>query len=477
MDKNFKLTDRRRSLIFINIVISCIATSMLSTALTTALPAIIADFDITANTGQWLTSGYSLAMGIVMPLTAFLITRFSTRKLYISGLVIFTTGLFINLFAPNFYIMMAARILQACGNGIVTALAQVVILSIYPVEKRGTVMGWYGLSIGAAPVIAPTLAGMAVDTFGWHSIFIAAIAIIGCSLAVAFFVFADVLETVEKHFDFISFVMSVFAFGGITLGLGNIGAAPFMSLQTGGTLIVGAAAAVMFTVRQFRSAQPFLDLRVVYSRQFRMSLISSMILYLIMMGSSMLMPLYVQSVMGCSATVSGLVTLPGSLVMAFVSPFAGKLYDRLGMRMLFIIGSVCMLTGNLAMGLISSETSVWVASAFNCIRCAAIGCLLMPFVTWGVGGVSKDLTAHASALLTSLRTVAGAVGIAVFVSIMSYVTDISSASYGSDAAMHGLNVAYLIMSAITVVMLLIGIFAVKKPASASDLSAEKAAQY
>ena len=163
MSNACRLTDRKRTLIFLNIMISCIASSMLATALTTALPPIIQDLHVSVSTGQWLTSGYSLAMGITMPLTAFLITRFPTRRLYLAGLGIFMIGLLTCAVAPNFSVMITARILQACGSGILTSMSQVVLLIIYPLEKRGTIMGWYGLSIGAAPVIAPTLAGVIVD--------------------------------------------------------------------------------------------------------------------------------------------------------------------------------------------------------------------------------------------------------------------------------------------------------------------------
>lgn len=146
-----KMTDKKRTLIFINILISCIASSMLATALTTALPPIMEDLQISVTTGQWLTSGYSLAMGIMMPLTAFLITRFPTKNLYLAGMGLFIVGLAVCVIAPGFYVMMCGRILQACGNGILTSMAQVILLTIYPIEKKGTVMGWYGLSVGAAP--------------------------------------------------------------------------------------------------------------------------------------------------------------------------------------------------------------------------------------------------------------------------------------------------------------------------------------
>ncbi|MDY6047067.1 MAG: MFS transporter, partial [Anaerobutyricum sp.] len=155
-----KLNDRQRLLIFINLMITGIATSMLATAMTTALPPVVEYFGISTTTGQWMTGGYSLAMGIVMPLTAFLVKRVSTKKLYISAIVSFIIGEFACIFAPGFGIMMVGRILQALGNGILTSMGQVIILSMYPAEKKGTMMGWYGLAATAAPIIAPTIAGV-----------------------------------------------------------------------------------------------------------------------------------------------------------------------------------------------------------------------------------------------------------------------------------------------------------------------------
>lgn len=434
---------------------------MLATALTTALPPIITDFNITAVTGQWLTSGYSLAMGTMMPLTAFLITRFPTRKLYLTAIICFILGLVVCMLAPSFPVMMAGRVIQACGNGILTSMAQVILLSIYPLEKRGSVMGWYGLSVGAAPVIAPTIAGLLVDSLGWRMIFVAAAAIMLVSLIFAFFVFDNVLETAKKRFDVSSFVLSAFAFGGVTLGIGNIGAFSFASLQVLLPLAVGCVAGVLFAYRQFHQEAPFLDLRVLRQKDYSLSVIGSMLLYLVMMGSSVIMPLYVQTTLGYSATVSGLVTLPGSLAMALVSPFAGRLYDKIGIKTLFVAGALFMLIGNGGMVFLSMATPVWVAALCNVVRCMAIGCLMMPLVSWGLSGVKRELTAHGTALLTSLRTIAGAIGTAVFVGVMTSVGEHSAARYGAQAPMHGVNAAFLAMSLTTAVLLFIAVFLVK----------------
>ncbi|MBS5430871.1 MAG: multidrug efflux MFS transporter [Lachnospiraceae bacterium] len=462
METEIRMTDRKRTMIFINIVITCIASSMLATALTTALPAIISDLEISVTAGQWLTSGYSLAMGIIMPLTAFLITRFPTKRLFLTGMLLFIVGLSLCVVAPDFQVMMAARILQACGNGILTSMAQVIILTIYPAEKRGTAMGWYGLSIGAAPVIAPTLAGIIVDMFGWRAIFYISIGIMMISLVWAVFVFDNILETARKKFDTLSFVLSIFAFGGLTLGIGNIGSYSFMSAQVLPVLVIGLCASGLFVYRQLHLEEPFLELRILKKKNYAISVVGSMLLYFVMMGSSMLMPLYAQSIMGCSATVSGLIVLPGSAVMAVISPFAGKIYDKLGMKILFVTGAVCMAVSCGGMCFLTMDTPVWVAAAWNTLRTTAIGCLMMPLVTWGTEGIGFKKLSHGTALLTSLRTVAGAMGTAVFVGIMTVSAQNGAEKYGDEAALHGLTTAFFWMTIVTLLLVLMGIFFVKK---------------
>lgn len=451
------ISDRKRKLIFVNIVISCIASSMLATALTTALPPIIGDLNVSVTTGQWLTSGYSLAMAITMPLTAFLIDRFPTKKLYCTAILIFNAGLLISAVSVNFPMMMLGRLVQAAGNGMLSSMAQVIILTIFPPEKKGTAMGWYGLSVGAAPVVAPTIAGMVIDVVGWRMIFIAALAIMIIALINAAFVFENFLDTVKTKFDVLSFVLSAFAFGGITLGIGNIGSCSPSDVRVWLVLIIGAAAAVVFAKRQIGMEKPFLELRILANREYAVSVAGSMLLYFILMGSSILIPLYVQQTMGLSATISGLVMLPGSLVTAVISPFAGRLYDKVGMRILFIVGSICMMVSNLLMGFIDMETSVWTVSGFNVIRSISIACLMMPLVTWGANHVRPEMTAHATALLTSLRTIAGAIGTAVFVAVMTAVAEGSAGEYGENASIHGVNVAFLVMAAVSAVMLLVAI--------------------
>lgn len=460
--ESIQLTDRKRSLIFICLVVSGIASSTLSTAMTTALPNVVEYFGISTSVGQWVTSGYSLAMGMIMPLTAFLITRFPTKRLYLTGIGGFIIGLLLSIFAGNFGMMMAGRILQACGNGILMAAAQVVILTVYPIEKKGTMMGTYGLATTAAPIIAPTIAGLMIDAFGWKSIFWLVLVIMCLSFVLSCFVFEDVLELQDKKFDGISFLESIFAFGGITLGIGNISEFGLISVQAGLPLLIGAVVCVFFVQRQCGLEKPFLDVKILRNRNYAVSVISSMVLYLVMMGSSVMMPLYVQSVMGYSAVVSGLVTLPGSLATAVISPFAGRLYDKMGIKKIFVAGSAALVVSNIGMFFLSMSTPLWVAAVLNVIRNIAIGSLMMPLLTWGTGNVESKKVADASSLLTSFRTISGSIGSAVFVGIMTAVSASSAAVYGDQAQMHGMNVAFFGMTAGAAVLLLISIFAVRK---------------
>lgn len=457
-----QLTDRQRTLIFINLMITGIATSMLTTAMTTALPPVVEYFNVSMTTGQWLTSGYSLVMGMVMPLSAFLIKKIPTKRLYIVSIACFIAGEIISIAAPVFSIMMVGRVLQAAGNGLLTAMGQVIILSIFPKKKKGTMMGWYGLAVTTAPIVAPTIGGILVDTVGWKYIFVYTMVIMIFSLIMSVVNFQDVLEVQDLSFDINSFALSILAFGGLTLGIGNIGSYGLLHVLSWLPLLAGIIGGICFVFRQLGLEKAFLDIRILKNREFSLAVISSMILYLVMMGGSVIMPLYIQSVLGYSAVTSALVTMPGSIATALVNPVAGRIYDRLGIRMLYVAGAICLLVSNIGMYFVTLSTSLAVAAILNVLRNVSIGCLMMPFLTWGTNHVAKAQVADASSLLTSLRTVAGSIGSAVFVAIMTWVAANTTSHAGEGAAMYGVKVAFAAMAAGSAVLLAIAVFGIKR---------------
>lgn len=449
------LSNRRRTAMFSVILVSTILSSMLLTALTTALPAIMVDFDITASLGQWLTSIYNLVMGISMLCAAYLSKRFPTKKLYFGALTIFTVGIFIDLFAPGFTLMMLGRILQAAGNGIIIATAQVVLLTIYPAEKHGSIMGIYGLATAAAPIFAPTLAGLLVDFLHWRMIFVIAgviciLALIGTAIC-----FKNVLETSTLKLDLLSAILCAVAFCGITLGVGNISSSNILSMQVAGIFSIGIIAVIIFVFRQKKLPTPFLDISVFSNKEFRVSVIGSMIMYLIMMAASMLYPLQLQTVCGYGATTSALVNIPGSLLMSLSNPFIGNFYNKLGAKKLFISGSVCLLVFASAFSTFTLNTSLIAICIFTIIRCLGISLIMMPMVTYSVSTLPKENIAPATSLLSSLRTVSGSIGSAVFVAF---------ATIGSKGVlnMRGLNFSYKILTVCACALLLIAGFGMRK---------------
>ncbi len=413
------MTNTRRALIFVNIIITCVATAFLSTALTSALPPIISEFGISAVTGQWLSSGFSLTTAVITPLSAYLITRFPTKKIHAGAIVFVAAGLAICIFSSNFYFMMAGRILQAMGQGVLTALSQVVLLTIYPKEKKGQVMGWYGLSIAAAPVIAPVLSGVIVDTIGWRYIFVITEILIIISLVFAVVVFTDVLETKKTSFDFISLILSGLTFGCITFGFGNITGSSLNIIAVTAIIACGFISGILFTLRQLRLSSPLLDVRSFKNRDYTVAVVISMCLYSVMMGTSMILPLFVQSVLNKSALTSGLVILPGALAMIALNPVAGRLYDKKGIKFQSLLSACLLVISNVAMLFVTMDMSPAVTAIINMFRCMGVGLLMMPIVAWGMKDFKGTSTAHGTALLTSLRNIAGALGMVVYVGLFS----------------------------------------------------------
>lgn len=441
-----QLSQRKRNMIFIVIVITCIICSMLSTALTTALPQMMKDLEITAATGQWLTSIYSLVMGILVLATAFLIKRFKTKPLYLSALGIFMLGLLLNAFTSSFAVMMAGRILQAAGNGILLSLGQVILLTIYPREKRGSIMGVYGLAVGAAPIIAPALAGIVVDAFGWRMIFYALLLFTAIAFVITAVVFENVLENEKLKFDFLSFALCAAGFSGILLGVGNLGSYSLVSQQTLLPLGIGLISCILFVYRQLHIDTPFLELRILNVLEYRIAVIASMLLYAYLMALSVLMPVYIQTICEKSATVSGLVVMPGSIMMALVSPFAGKIYDKVGIKTLFVTGAVLMAGSSLGMAFMDADSSMLLVALINVFRNISTGILMMPFVTWGMSALGDKDMAHGTSLLTSLRTVAGAFGAAIFMAVYSIISQ-------NVSQVKGMSIAFVCLTAVGIVEL------------------------
>lgn len=446
---NLAFTDKQRHLMFAVLLIGCMVSAMLQTALTTVLPVIMETFKIGATTGQWLTTAYTLAMGIMIPATPFLMKRFPTKHLFTLSMFIFTLGLLLSAMAPSFRVLMIGRTLQALGTGVLLSLVQVVVLTIYPAHKRGAMMGIYGLAVGTVPIIAPSLAGILVDFVGWHAIFWVATALSFICLVAAQFTIKDISKPEKQSFDSVSMLLSSVGFTGILISMGNFGTQAFFSLTVGVPLLIGILALIAFVLKQKHSTTPFLELAIFRNREFLWSVIGSVLMYAVMMAGTMLLPIYLQIMRGNSVTMTSLIMLPGSLVMAVTSPFAGKIYEKIGIRKLFIFGSFGLLISSIGLCFLGNQTSLWFIIFLFTLRSFAIACFMMPLVTWGMSTLDQKYTSDGTAILSTLRTISGAISPAIFVSVMTLTS--------KGVPIHGLDIAFVGIALLAAVQCLIAI--------------------
>ena len=446
-----------RNGIFAILLSSCIVSSMVHTVLNTALFPIMEEFDISAARAQWLITAFSLVMGVMVLATASLIRRFPNRPLYLTFMGLFCLGLLLSAAAPSFSVLLIGRILQALGCGMLLSLTQVVVLSAYPSEAQGRVMGIYGLAVSAAPVLAPTLSGIVIDLFGWHMVFWCALILSGIVWCAGLAFMKNITPTEAFTFDGLSLALGACGFTGVVLGLGNAGSYGLFTISVLLPLMAGAVLLYIFTHRQFRLKTPFLNLSLFGAKKFRLSVIASMLLYASMMAATTLLPLYIQTFRGLGATASGLVTVPGSLVTAIFSLVAGRMYDKVGIRRLYLIGTCALLAGHSALVFLTAETSLWLVAFVFAVRSIGIGMLMMTTVNWGMSAVAAHYTSDGTALISSLRTVGGAMGTAVFVAVMS-----AAGGPQGEALLHGLQAAFAGVSMLSALLVILAIVCVGK---------------
>lgn len=450
-----------RNRIFSVMLFGTVLGSLLQTSLPTLLPQIMLDLGITASGAQWLNTVYSLAMGVMIPASAFLLHRFKTRNLYLVSVCMFILGLTLCSFTNSFPIMIVGRIMQAIGSGMSMSMLQVVILTIFPKEERGSAMGIYGIACSFAPSFAPTLAGIIAETYGWRMIFQGSLVLYGVNFVLALIFMKNVLANEKVSFDLVSFMTCAIGFTGVTVGLGNISENAFLSAWVLVPLLVGAIALFVFTRRQLKADHPFLDVRVLGNFNCKMAVILSMLLYAGLIAGTALTPMFNQMICGLSPSASGMTMLPGSLCMALISPVTGKLYDRYGIGRLAIVGSALMLASSLGYCLLTAEASAAMLIFLFILKNLSVGCLMMPLVTWGMSSLLPSQTAHGTAILTSLRTVAGAIGSALLVGLMSTVS--RTELFTAKVTMGGMRAAFIGLAVIAALQLVLS-FTIKPAA-------------
>ncbi len=389
------------------------------TQLSTALPHLVEDFQISLTVGQWVTSIFMLTLGVMVPMAAFLTKRFTTRQITIACLSVFVLGSMLAYFSTSFIFLILGRILQAAGTGIIMPCIQVIIFSQLPPAKRGAMMGVIGLVMSASPAIGPTLGGLQTDQFGWRSIFLT-LAILGAiMLFIAIFFMGDYGRQEETTIDIFSVILSTLGFGGLIFGFTNIEQYPFTNPLVWGPMLVGVICLLWFVCRQQnlkkREKQPLINLAVLKIHGFRVGTIAISLNFFAFSAFTVLIPIFLQTYQGRDATTSGLVTLPGAFLCAVTGLCAGKFFDRLGARKICITGAVLMMIGSALTIPLTETTSLLYLAATQAIRMAGIGLVMTGCNTWALGSLPSKLINDGTALTNTLRQCVGAIGTPVLV--------------------------------------------------------------
>ncbi|TFD22564.1 MDR family MFS transporter [Cryobacterium sp. TMS1-13-1] len=410
---------KRNQLVIRLLLVSAFVVILNETIMGVALPHLMDDLSITATAAQWLTTAFMLTMAVVIPITGFLIQRFNTRPVFIAAMTLFSTGTLIAALAPGFEVLLLGRIVQASGTAIMMPLLMTTVMTLVAPSSRGKTMGNISIVISVAPAIGPTISGIILSVLDWRWMFILVLPIAIGALVLGATRIQNVTTPRQIPIDVLSVILSAFGFGGFVYGLSNLGGA-----ATAGWLPlgIGLVALALFVLRQLqlqRTDRALLDLRVFTSRTFTLSISMLSISMLALFGTIILLPLYMQNVLGMTALATGLLLLPGGLTMGLLAPFVGRIYDRRGPTILLVPGSFLVSAAFWAMTRMGETTEPWMLMVAHIGMSAGLSLLFTPLFTSGLGSLKPSLYSHGSAVVGTVQQLAGAIGTALFIAVMT----------------------------------------------------------
>lgn len=428
------------------------------TLLATAIPHIMLDLNLTENTAQWVTTIFMLVNGIMIPISAFLMETFTSRQLFLTAMLTFAVGTLVCGIAPNFAILMVGRIIQATGAGIMMPLMMTIFLLIFPIERRGAAMGTVGLVISFAPAIGPSLSGWLLEYFHWRSLFYVILPLAIIDIIIAYFVMKNVIDRTFPKVDIASIILSTIGFGGLLFGFSSAGNFGWTSPVVISTLLIGTVTLIMFILRQFKLKEPTLQFRVFTYRTFVITTVIGMIAFMGLIAAETILPIYMQLMAGYTALQSGLVILPGALLMGFMSPITGRIFDRFGARILVITGLSIITVTTFLFTFLTENTSLAYLTIVFMIRMFGLSMVMMPATTAGLNQLPTRLIPHGTAMNNTLRQVSASIGTAILITIMSGPKMQAGEVADQGQLIQGVNLAFYVATGLSIVGLILAFY-------------------
>ncbi|GGA45108.1 MFS transporter [Pelagibacterium lentulum] len=429
----------RNRLVIGILLISTFVMILNETIMSVALPRLMHDLDVTAGAAQWLTTAFLLTMAVVIPITGFLIQRFNTRPLFLISMGLFSVGTLLCALAPGLLSLVFGRVVQAAGTAIMMPLLMTTVMNLVPPQTRGRTMGNISIVISVAPAIGPTISGIILNVLDWRWMFWLVLPIAVTALVLGGRLIQNVTTPRIAPLDIVSVVLSAIGFGGLVYGLSSIGEAHGAEhiVPLWVPVAIGALGLALFIARQFKLQdldRALLDLRTFKSKTFTLAIVMMAINMMALFGMIILFPIYTQNVLGMDALQTGLMLLPGGLMMGLMAPFVGRWYDRVGPAPLVIPGSILVSAVLWSMTLLGETTAIWLVLTGHMVLSVGLALLFTPLFTASLGALPARLYSHGSATLGTIQQVSGAAGIALLVSLMSLRMTVLSDQGATDVA-------------------------------------------
>ncbi len=449
-----------------------------NTLLNVALPSIMTEFQVSPAIVQWLTNGYMLVNGILIPARAFFIQKFTNRKLFLTAMSLFSLGTLLAAISPHFGFLIAGRMIQASGSSLLMPLLMNVMLIAFPIERRGRAMGVFGLVMTLAPAIGPTLSGWIIEHYSWRMLFWIIFPFTVLFLLLGLLKLKNITPNRDIKIEVVSLIYSTLAFGGLLYGFSSAGEIGWKKPAVFVPIAVGAIFLVLFIGRQLRLREPMLEFRIFKYPMFALSSTISIVLSASMFSGMILTPIYVQSVRGISPFDAGLLMLPGAIVMGIMSPITGKLFDKYGPRMLATVGLLIMAITTYMFSRLTLDMAYFTIMLLYTVRMFGMSLVMMPVMTNGLNQLPMIQYPHGTAMNNTLQQVSGAIGSAILVTLMNKKMELSkeqlvnsTASASSTAAsedvmieitnqamLDGINFAFLISTFIAILAFILSLF-------------------
>ena len=439
------------------------------TTMGVALPHLMADLQIGPSSAQWVTTVFMLTMAVVIPVTGFVMQRLSTRATFLTAMGLFTLGTVVCAVAPSFLVLLGGRVVQASGTAIMMPLLMTTVMTVTPPASRGRTMGNISVVISVAPALGPTVSGLVLSVLPWQAIFVLMLPLAVGALALGARRLPNLTTPRPARVDAGSVVLSALAFGGIVYGLSQMGetAGDGAAVAAFAPLLVGLGALAVFVRRQLRLQRTdaaLLDLRTFGSPVFRVSVVLMAISMMALFGTIILLPLYVQTVLGLPAVQAGLLLLPGGLLMGLAAPWVGRGYDRFGPRVLLVPGTLVVSAAGWGFASLGATSSPWLVLAGHVTLSGGLALIFTPLFTAALGSLTPRLYPHGSAVVGTVQQVAGAAGTALFITVMTAQTlSLRDGGAGAvEATAGGTHAAFLVGAVITL-LAVPAAFAVRVP--------------